>query len=210
MKSASRWGFRKVMSRCLVYFTVIYIFFKFSNPIKLVEQVGHSPNFDLYLAHLDHRSRILPNHWGLRVSLLDGAPVISSKAFGMSCSCSPDGRGLRHGAADRTQVLLRSWYDRNAIQTKRPGSPRAFAGACSGFPAIVAILAPDGCAPEAGLPLVLPRAEPVDPLLSDDRPDHGLHLSINRLNFVLDVPRSRPLRISRSSPSPDFSWVLSP
>ena len=66
MKSASRWGFRKVMSTvALVYFSFIYVFFKFSNPIKLVEQVGeYYPNFNLYLAHLDPSfAKYLPNHW---------------------------------------------------------------------------------------------------------------------------------------------------
>ncbi len=66
IKSASRWGFRKVMSGvALLYFGLIYVFFKFSNPIKLVEQVGqYYPNINLYLAHLDPSfAKYLPNHW---------------------------------------------------------------------------------------------------------------------------------------------------
>ncbi|MEX0602985.1 MAG: hypothetical protein WD295_06565, partial [Bacteroidota bacterium] len=66
MKVAGRWGFRRVVGGLTaVYLSFVYIFFKYSNPIKLVEEVGKFyPNVDLYLAQLDPTfTRYLPNHW---------------------------------------------------------------------------------------------------------------------------------------------------
>lgn len=125
MKSASRWGFRKVMSAvALLYFTVIYVFFKFSNPIKLVEQVGeYYPNFNLYLAHLDPSfAKYLPNHW------------VSEFLFWMARGDFVKGLPyalllLAVTAAAFVVVLLianrfyyRSWMIATATHTKRPAA----------------------------------------------------------------------------------------
>ncbi len=66
MKIAGRWGFRRVMTGlATVYVGLIYIFFKFSNPIKLVEEVNkHYPNVDEYFMTLDPGfAKYLPSHW---------------------------------------------------------------------------------------------------------------------------------------------------
>lgn len=66
MRLAGRIGFRNVMGILAgLYLLMVYFFFKFSNPIKLVEEVGQFyPNVNLYLAQLDPRFvKVLPNHW---------------------------------------------------------------------------------------------------------------------------------------------------
>ncbi|MBM4167592.1 MAG: hypothetical protein FJ215_00300 [Ignavibacteria bacterium] len=66
IKIAGRWGFRRVMAALAgLYLVGIYLFFKFTNPIKLVEEVfQYYPNVNLHFAHLDPMfSRFLPNHW---------------------------------------------------------------------------------------------------------------------------------------------------
>ncbi len=66
IKVAGRWGFRRVMALLAgLYLLGIYLFFKFTNPIKLVEEVfQYYPNVNLHFAHLDPMfSRLLPNHW---------------------------------------------------------------------------------------------------------------------------------------------------
>lgn len=66
MKVAGRWGFRKVMTFLAAgYLAGVYLFFKFTNPIKLVEEVfKYYPNVNLYLGHLDPQfMKFLPNHW---------------------------------------------------------------------------------------------------------------------------------------------------
>lgn len=66
MKMAGRFGFRRVMGTLgTVYLILVYLFFRFSNPIKLVEEVGKFyPNVDLSLPHLDpFFAKYLPSHW---------------------------------------------------------------------------------------------------------------------------------------------------
>ncbi len=66
MRMAGRWGFRRVMAGLGgLYLVLVYLFFRYSNPIKLVEEVGQFyPNVDLYLAQLDPSfAKYLPNHW---------------------------------------------------------------------------------------------------------------------------------------------------
>ncbi len=66
MKVASRWGFRKVVAGlALVYLGVVVLFFKFSNPVKLVQEVNrYYPNVDAYLKGLDPGFlSYLPNNW---------------------------------------------------------------------------------------------------------------------------------------------------
>lgn len=66
IKIAGRWGFRRVMTVLAgIYLLGIYLFFKFTNPIKLVEEVfQYYPNVNLHFAHLDPIfTRFLPNHW---------------------------------------------------------------------------------------------------------------------------------------------------
>jgi len=66
MKITSRWGFRRVMGLLFgAYFAFIYLFFKFSNPIELVEEVNrYYPNIDQYLSQMTPGFlSYLPNHW---------------------------------------------------------------------------------------------------------------------------------------------------
>ncbi|MBI3006477.1 MAG: hypothetical protein HYY49_13855 [Ignavibacteriales bacterium] len=66
MKVTSRLGFRKVMALLFtVYFGFIFLFFRLSNPIKLVEEVNrYYPNVDQYLSQLTPGFlSYLPNHW---------------------------------------------------------------------------------------------------------------------------------------------------
>jgi ABC-2 type transport system permease protein len=66
MKIAGRWGFRRVMGGLsVVYIGLIYLFFKVSNPIKLVEEVNkYYPYVDEYFMSLDPGFlKYLPNHW---------------------------------------------------------------------------------------------------------------------------------------------------
>lgn len=66
MRIAGRFGFRKVMAVIFgVYFFLIFLFFKVSNPIKLVEEVNrYYPNIDQYVERLSPRMwEFLPNHW---------------------------------------------------------------------------------------------------------------------------------------------------
>ncbi|MBI4419026.1 MAG: hypothetical protein HY563_09620, partial [Ignavibacteriales bacterium] len=66
MKVAGRIGFRRVMALLsTVYLMMVYLFFKFSNPVKLIEDSArYFPNVDINLAQLDpFFARFLPNHW---------------------------------------------------------------------------------------------------------------------------------------------------
>lgn len=66
MKIASRWGFRRVMVGLGgLYFAIVFFFFKFSNPIKLVAQVNkYYPNVDNYFSQFDPGFvKYLPNNW---------------------------------------------------------------------------------------------------------------------------------------------------
>jgi ABC-2 type transport system permease protein len=66
MKIAGRYGFRKVMAGIFaIYFGFIFVFFKVSNPVKLVEDVNRFyPDVDSYLAGLTPGFlNYLPNHW---------------------------------------------------------------------------------------------------------------------------------------------------
>lgn len=66
MKVAGRWGFRRVMTGLAgLYIVLIYVFFKYTNPIKLVEDVNrHYPNVDEYFMSLDPGIvKYLPHHW---------------------------------------------------------------------------------------------------------------------------------------------------
>ena len=66
MKVAGRIGFRRVMAILSgLYLTMVYFFFVFSNPIKLIEETArYYPNVDINLAMLDpFFARFLPNHW---------------------------------------------------------------------------------------------------------------------------------------------------
>lgn len=192
MKSASRWGFRKVMSAvALLYFTVIYIFFKFSNPIKLVEQVGeYYPNFDLYLSHLDPSfAKYLPNHWVseflfwmARGDFIKGLPyallllAVTAAAFVIVLLIA-------------NRFYYRSWMIATAVQTKRP---------VSGAPGRWRVL-PDfrrSSRLSAQMDVLLKR----DFYLFFREPSQWIHLalmvvlitvfilSISRLNFMLNVP----------------------
>ena len=192
MKSASRWGFRKVMSAvALLYFAVIYVFFKFSNPIKLVEEVGqYYPNFDLYLSHLDPSfAKYLPNHWVseflfwmARGDLVKGLPYALLL--------------LAVTAAVFVTVLLianrfyyRSWMIATAIQSKRPGARGGF-----GWRLMPDLGRSSRLSPQ--LDVLLKR----DFHLFFREPSQWIHLalmivlitvfilSISRLNFVLEVP----------------------
>lgn len=192
MKSASRWGFRKVMSAvALVYFAVIYVFFKFSNPIKLVEQVGqYYPNFNLYLAHLDPSfAKYLPNHW------------VSEFLFWMSRGDLVKGFPyalllLAVTAAVFVTVLLiankfyyRSWMIATAIPTKRPGARGAL-----GWSFLPDFRRSSRLSPQ--MDVLLKR----DFYLFFREPSQWIHLalmvvlitvfivSISRLNFMLEVP----------------------
>ena len=66
MKIAGRIGFRRVMAILSgLYLTMVYFFFRFSNPIKLIEETArYYPNIDINLAMLDpFFAKFLPNHW---------------------------------------------------------------------------------------------------------------------------------------------------
>lgn len=66
MKTAARWGFRKVMlGLALLYFLLVFLFFRFSNPIRLVEDVNrYYPNVDQYFTQFDAGFvKYLPNNW---------------------------------------------------------------------------------------------------------------------------------------------------
>ena len=66
MKVASIWGFRKVVAALAVlYLGIVVLFFRFSNPIKLVQEVNrYFPNVDAYLKGLDSGVlSYLPNNW---------------------------------------------------------------------------------------------------------------------------------------------------
>jgi ABC-2 type transport system permease protein len=192
MKSASRWGFRKVMAGvALIYFTLIYIFFEFSNPIKLVEEVGeYYPNFNLYLAHLDPSfAKYLPNHWVseflfwmARGDVVRGLPyallllAVTAVAFVLVLLVA-------------NRFYYRSWMIASTIQSRRPVAPSA--------------------SPRRFLPDFrrASRLSPqLDVLLKRDfhlffrEPSQWIHfalmlvlisvfvLSIRRLEFILDVP----------------------
>ncbi len=66
MKVASRWGFRKVMVVIgSSYAAFVFLFFRFTNPIKLVNRVlMYYPNVDQYLVQFDPGFlKFLPNNW---------------------------------------------------------------------------------------------------------------------------------------------------
>jgi len=66
MKIAGRIGFRRVMVLLTgLYLIVVYFFFRFSNPIRLIEETAkYYPNIDINLAQLDpFFARFLPSHW---------------------------------------------------------------------------------------------------------------------------------------------------
>lgn len=66
MKVASQWGFRKVVGGLAVlYLGIVVVFFVFSNPIKLVQEVNQFyPNVDAYFKGLDSGIlSFLPNNW---------------------------------------------------------------------------------------------------------------------------------------------------
>lgn len=66
MKIAGRIGFRRVMALLSgLYLVMVYLFFRFSNPIKLIEESAkYYPNIDINLAQLDpFFARFLPSHW---------------------------------------------------------------------------------------------------------------------------------------------------
>jgi ABC-2 type transport system permease protein len=66
MKLAGRIGFRKVMAGLFIlYFFFIYLFFRSSNPITLVENVNrYYPHIDTYLSHATPGYlQYLPNQW---------------------------------------------------------------------------------------------------------------------------------------------------
>lgn len=66
MKIAGKIGFRRVMTLLSgLYLLMVYLFFKFSNPIRLIEETArYYPNVDINLARLDpFFARFLPSHW---------------------------------------------------------------------------------------------------------------------------------------------------
>ncbi len=66
MKIAGRIGFRRVMAILSgLYLIMVYMFFRFSNPIKLIEETAkYYPNIDINLAQLDpFFARFLPSQW---------------------------------------------------------------------------------------------------------------------------------------------------
>ncbi len=66
MKIAGRIGFRRVMTMLSgLYLMMVYLFFKFSNPIRLIEETArYYPNVDINLAKLDpFFAQFLPSHW---------------------------------------------------------------------------------------------------------------------------------------------------
>ncbi|MEX1140361.1 MAG: hypothetical protein WEB33_06905 [Bacteroidota bacterium] len=66
MKIAGKIGFRRVMTLLSgLYLLMVYLFFKFSNPIRLIEETArYYPNVDINLARLDpFFAQFLPSHW---------------------------------------------------------------------------------------------------------------------------------------------------
>jgi ABC-2 type transport system permease protein len=66
MKIAGKIGFRRVMTLLsALYLLMVYLFFKFSNPIRLIEETArYYPNVDINLARLDpFFAQFLPSHW---------------------------------------------------------------------------------------------------------------------------------------------------
>lgn len=66
LKVAGKIGFRRVMALLTsVYLLMVYVFFKFSNPVRLIEDSArYFPNVDINLAQLDpFFAKFLPNHW---------------------------------------------------------------------------------------------------------------------------------------------------
>jgi ABC-2 type transport system permease protein len=66
MKVASRWGFRKVLVLIgSVYASLVFLFFRFTNPIRLVNQVSqYYPEVDQYFSQFDPGFlSYLPNNW---------------------------------------------------------------------------------------------------------------------------------------------------
>lgn len=66
MKIAGKIGFRRVVTLLSsLYLMMVYLFFKFSNPIQLIEDTArYYPNVDINLAQLDpFFAKFLPNHW---------------------------------------------------------------------------------------------------------------------------------------------------
>jgi len=66
MKLAAKIGFRRIMALLSgVYLLSVYMFFRFSNPIRLIEETArYYPNVDINLAQLDpFFVKFLPNHW---------------------------------------------------------------------------------------------------------------------------------------------------
>ncbi len=66
MRLAGRFGFRQVMAGIFaLYFFFIYVFFRISNPIRLVETVNrYYPNIDEYVSRISPGIlQFLPNHW---------------------------------------------------------------------------------------------------------------------------------------------------
>ena len=66
MKLAANIGFRRIMALLSgLYLVSVYLFFRFSNPIKLIEETArYYPNVDINLGQLDpFFAKFLPNHW---------------------------------------------------------------------------------------------------------------------------------------------------
>jgi len=66
MKIAGRIGFRRVMALLSgLYLIMVYLFFRFSNPVRLIEETAkYYPNIDINLGQLDpFFARFLPSHW---------------------------------------------------------------------------------------------------------------------------------------------------
>lgn len=66
MRVAGRLGFRTVMGGLsVIYFGFIVVFFRFSNPVRLIEQVNrYYPNVDEYISKLEPGFLdYLPSHW---------------------------------------------------------------------------------------------------------------------------------------------------
>ncbi len=66
MKVAGRIGFRRVMALLSgLYLLMVYFFFRFSNPIRLIEETAkYYPNIDINLSQLDpFFAKFLPSQW---------------------------------------------------------------------------------------------------------------------------------------------------
>ena len=100
MKLAGRIGFRRVMVALFaLYFFFIFLFFKVSNPVKLVEDVNrYYPNVDTYLSSMTPGFlQYLPNHWvseflfsiarGQVAQALPWAALLLLTAFGLFAVC---------------------------------------------------------------------------------------------------------------------------